>query len=238
VAGVVHVEAVQRHRRAYVDAQLLHHLVHLPAHVRVEGRHRLRRPGQHGDGQATVDHRLGHLDADVPTADHHRPARRARQLVEQPLTVVQRLHAVDAFGVVPRHVGPARPGPGGEHQVVEPQPVRRSALVVAHLDLAPVQVESRGLGAHTQVDAVRPVLLRRTTHQPVDRVDVAADPVRDAARGVRRVVAALQRHHLEVALQPLRLRRRRHPGRVPAHHDDPLAHGRETTAATSTGSSS
>ena len=54
--------------------------------------------------------------------------------------------------------------------------------------------------------------------------DLAADPVRDAAGGVRDVRALLEDDDLQVARgpQPARLRGRRHPGGVPADDDQPV----------------
>ena len=68
-------------------------------------------------------------------------ARVARESVEECLAVVERLHAVDAVRVDAGDVRPARARAGGEDEVVEAESVRPAGAVVAHLHLAPVEVE-------------------------------------------------------------------------------------------------
>jgi hypothetical protein len=70
-------------------------------------------------------------------------------------------------------------------------------------------------------------------HQLVRIVDDTAHPVRDSAGGVRREVAPLERHDLQVvatAAAPS-LGRGRHAARVAAHHDKPFGHGRASLRA-------
>jgi hypothetical protein len=69
------------------------------------------------------------------------------------------------------------------------------------------------------------VLLGRARDELGLAADRAADPVRDAAGGVRRRAAALERDDLQVVLvAPLAgLARGAHPRRVTTDHDQPFA---------------
>ena len=91
----------------------------------------------------------------------------------------------------------------------------RSLLDRSHLDLAGVDVEPDDLVAHPDVDA-EPVaeLLRRPCDEIAELRDLAADEVRDAARRVGGVVAALERDDLHVGTRAAHLRDGGHPARI------------------------
>src|SRR5207244_5800532 len=142
-------------------------------------------------------------------------------------TVVQRLHAEHTV-----HIG--RPlwtdgyRAGGVHETVEAQPGLGPAVERPRDDLAAVQVESGDLVAQPDVDRV---LLAERARIPGDRpigaVDQVADPVGDAARRVRREVATLERHDLQLvrAAPAARLRGGGHAGGVAPDDDKSFGHG-------------
>ncbi len=103
---------------------------------------------------------------------------------------------------------------------VDSAPVSRSRTTTAPAS----GVDRLDLRPQPDVDAPRAVLLGRPGDQVLAVVDVAGDPVRDPAGRVGRVLAPLERDHLQGAAQPLRLRGRAHSRRVPADHHHAFGH--------------
>ncbi len=136
-------------------------------------------------------------------------------MVEEVLGVVERLHAMHVVVVDAGEVGPDRNASRRDQRLVETEPEGAVVLDRAHLDLACVDVEPDDLVAHPDVDA-EPVaeLLRRPCDEFAELSDLAADEVRDAARRVRGVVAALERDDLHVGTRAAHLRDRGHPARI------------------------
>ena len=97
------------------------------AHVRVEGRHRLRRPVDHRDVEAAAHHRLGHLDADVAAADDDRAC-----AARPPSSSSSRAPSSSVCtpwtpsASTPGTSGAPGLGAGRDHEVVEAEPVRRA----------------------------------------------------------------------------------------------------------------
>ncbi|SCG03694.1 hypothetical protein GA0115255_118303 [Streptomyces sp. Ncost-T6T-2b] len=184
------------------DAETVHRVVDEPPHVRIERRHRLLAPVEDGHLEAPLEHRLGHLHADVPRAHHDRPpgplaGPQCVQRVQERLPVVQGLHPVHPGRIHPRQRRAHRAGPGGDHQLVEARPVRLPALPVQRLHPLPGHVQLGDLGPHPQIDVPRPVLLGSAGDQIVPGLHITAHPVRDAAGGVRGEVAALEGDDLQ-----------------------------------------
>ena len=188
--------------------------------------------------EAAVDHRLGHLDADVAAADDDRPARVAlASAVEERLAVVEGLHAEHPVGVDAGDLRPARARAGREHQVVEAESVRPARTVVAHLHLAPVQVDGRpprcASAGRCRWPGAAPECGRPAGRRRRRR--------RRPSRGCRRrsTTRAAPRSRATTSspspAQPLGLRRGRHPGCVAADDHHPLGHAGEATVARSHG---
>ena len=99
---------------------------------------------------------------------------------------------------------------------------------IADVHLAGVEVDALDLGAHPQVDAVLAVLLRRAGDQLVGTVlEVTGNPVRDAARAVRRESAAVEREDRQVVGVTSALACLRgggHARRVRTNNEQPLRH--------------
>ena len=211
---------------AHIDADALHGPVHGRAHVRVERGHRLRGLIHDGHRHAVPHQGLGHLHADVAPADHHGPPRPgAIEVRQQRGAVVERLHPEHAVRVYARQRRSHRDRAGRDDQGIEALPVRPPGGQIVSGHPPGREVDLRHLGSHPQVNAVAPVRLRRTGDQTLRRVDIPGHPVRDTAGRVGAVVSALERDDLDrVARDPLGLRGRAHPGRVPPDDDDSLGH--------------
>ncbi len=203
------------------------------AHLGVEGRHHLGGVGDDRHRHLPADERLGHLEPDVAGADDHDPpdarrgpAGRVIQVAQQVGGVVERLHPAHERQVDPRKRWPQRAGPGAEVEEVEPQLERASLLVVADLDLAAVEVDRHGLAPHPHIDAEAvPQLLGLADDEVLERLHLATDQVRDAARRVRGPPPPLECHHVEAGILPAGGGRGRHPARVAPDHHQPTAHG-------------
>jgi hypothetical protein len=102
-------------------------------------------------------------------------------------------------------------------------------VVVLHGQLARVEVDRHDLVADAHVDAALAVLLRAADDEPLAVGEVLRDEVRDAARGVRRVRAALEGDDLEVRVAPQRLGRGAHARRVAADDRESLSHRAQRT---------
>ena len=114
---------------------------------------------------------------------------------------------------------------GRDHEVVEALRDGLAGVEVAGGHPPRIDVDRLDLGAHPQVDPGLAVILGGARHQVRVVVDVARDPVRDAAGGVRHVRAALERDDRQaVALEAQRLGRRAHPRGVAADHHHALGH--------------
>jgi hypothetical protein len=195
--------------------------MHARAEFGVEGAHRLRPGVDDGDRQPAPDQRLGHLDADVTGANHHRAPRPAVELGLDRRGVLEVLHAQHARRVHAGQVRAHRARPGGDHQVVETDPPGGPAVQIPHRDLAPVPVDALDKMTHSQIDAVGAVLVGAAGDQLGPISHVAGDPVRDAAGGVGAERTAVEGDHLHVLpAHPLDGGGRAHAGPVrPDHHD-------------------
>ena len=211
---------------AHIDAKTLHGPVHCRPHIWVERGHRLSRLIDDGHRDAPAHQRLGHLHADVPSADHDGPpGLRAIEIRQEHGTIVESLHPEHADSIRTGKRRPDRDRAGGDDQGVEALQVRPPGGKVTSSHLPGLQVDLLHFGSHTKVDAVAPVRLRRTGDQTLRLVDVTGHPVRDATGRVGRVRAALERDDLDrVARDPLGLRGRAHPGRVRSDDDYSLGH--------------
>jgi hypothetical protein len=177
-----------------VDAHLPHRVGDVAADVGVEGADRGLRHVDHRDVHAAHLARLGDLQPDVAaTRRRPRPPPAAVELGPQRHPVVEHLHAVHALGV------DARAPAGASARCRSRRPASRTARrtparsQVAGADHAAVEVDADDLGAHPHVDAVGPVLLGGAADQLGLGLDGPADPVGDAAGGVRRGAPALER---------------------------------------------
>ncbi len=186
------------------------------SHVRVEGAHHLRSRLEQRDLRAAMRERLGHLEPDVaPAHDDDVLQRFGTDVVEQVLRVVEGLHTVHVVVVDAGEVGTDRNASGRDQRLVEPEAEGAVLLDRADLDLARVDIEPDDLVAHPDVDA-EPIaeLLRRPCDEIAELRDLSTHEVRDAARRVRRVVAALERDDLHVGSRAAHLRHRGHPARI------------------------
>ena len=87
-------------------------------------------------------------------------------------------------------------------------------------------IDGGHLVAHPQIDTALAVLLGRTRDQQITGLDIATDPVGDAARRVGGVVAPLECDHLDVLPgATLGGRGGRHAGSVSADHHEARGHG-------------
>ncbi len=198
--------------------------MHEPAHVWVQGRHRLRRRVQDRHRQPAHDHRLGHLDADVAATDDHGALRTVRQRRDHRAAVVKRLHAEHAFGVYARDGRARGDRTGADHELVEANALLLG-VGIADGDRARIEIEPDRFVVQPHVDPAIAVLLRRAGNEVLAGIDDAADPVRDAAGRVRDRAAPFERDHLEcVPPHPLGLACRRHAGGIAADHKESLHH--------------
>ena len=168
---------------------------------------------------------VGHLQADVAAAEDDGPPRTGGHRGADRGAVGEPVDPVHAVGVEPRHVGAQRRPAGGDDEVVvaEGRPAARG-------DGAGVEVDRLGAGADADLDVLRLELGRRAGDELVAVLDLAADPVGDAAGGVGDVRALLEDDDLQLArvAQPPGLRGRGHAGGVPADDDEPVSgHGRQ-----------
>ena len=211
---------------AHVDAEVLHGPVYRCPHVRVERGHRLGGLIDDGHRDPAPHEGLGHLHADVAPADHDGPLRlRAIKVRQERGTVVEGLHPEHAGGVHPGQRRPDRDRAGGDDEGVEAFLVRTPGGKVASDHPPSLKVDLLHGGSHPKVDTVAPVRVWRTGDQTRRLVDVTGHPVRDATGRVGAVCSALERDDLDrVARDPLGLRGRAHPGRVPSDDDYPLGH--------------
>ena len=195
-------------------------------HVRIERGHRLCSLIDDRDGYPASHKCLGHLHADVASADHHGPPRlHALQIRQERGAVVESLHAEHAVSVHARQRRSHRDRPGRDDQGVEAFPERPPSGKVMSEHPSGREVDLLHLGSHSKVDAVAPVFVRRTGDQLLWLADIASYPVRDATGRVGAVRSALERDDLHrVACDSLGLRRCAHPGRVRPDDDDPIGH--------------
>ena len=130
---------------------------HQRAHLGVHGAEDLGPALDDGDGAAPAHERLGDLEPDVAaTDDDDVAAPAALGDLEQPLAVVERLHAVHVGQVDAGDRRPAGHGAGAEQELVVAEAERAPVLVVSHLHLPPLHVDGHRLVPHAHVD---PVLL-------------------------------------------------------------------------------
>ena len=180
------------------------------------------------DLETAAQHGLGHLDADVPATHDDRPPSLA--LARSPGRGRPSRRRASARR---RHPGrPARRsavGPGSRRSRSSPGRTR-PAPSGRPRGRAPSTVPASRSSSTTSCRTRTSIPFLRCSagcpgDQLVHRPDLAADPVRDAAGGVRGRGPTLERDHLEIVLaQPLRLARCRHPSGVPADHHQPLGH--------------
>jgi hypothetical protein len=95
--------------------------------------------------------------------------------------VVQRLHPEHSGRVDPGQVRPDRHRSGRDHELVEADAF--SACYRSGEHMPGVHVDLDDLGMHPHVDPAPSVLFWGPGHQVLGRLDVAGDPVRDAAGG-------------------------------------------------------
>ena len=167
---------------------------------------------------------LGDLETDVAAADDHDAAHVLGERGPQRRAVVEGLHAVHAGGVDARHRGPRGHAARGVDEVVERLGRTRGRVSRSRAcTWRPARSMPIDLGAGADVDVVAPVLLGGPRHQLLLALDVAADPVGDAARRVGRGASPLERHDLQlVGPAPLaRLAGGAHARRVAADDHQP-----------------
>ncbi len=220
------LEALRGFLQPHVDAEAAEGREHELSHVRVERRHHLVALLEQRDVRAATHERLRHLETDVPAADHDDLVHAAAgHLREKPLCVPQRLHTVHVRAVDAREVGAYRAAPGRDQELVEAHAQGAVLVEGADLDGSIVKVDRRHLVSGTDVDP-QPIaeLLRGARNELVDALDLTADEVGDAARGVRGVPTPLERDDLHVVALLADLRERSHAARIPADDHEPFRH--------------
>ena len=130
---------------AHVDADALGRVLHVGGHVLVEGGHHLAGALDERHAQAALHERLGHLEPDVAAADDDRALAAAARSAARKRSAASMVRAGSAR-VGARHVGRDGLGAGGEHELVEALGALVAALV-AHRELAAIEVDRRDLGA-------------------------------------------------------------------------------------------
>ncbi len=172
------------------------------------------------DGHPAVDEVLGHLQADVARADDDGLAAAALQARAEALRGVDRARGLRRLRAGDRRRG--GDGTGRDDELVEALLGRALLGALVHGEDPAVEVDPPDLGAHAHVDPGLPVLLRRARDEPVGVVEQAADEVRDAAGGVRRVGPALEGDDVEIRVAALGRGGGAHPCGVAA--DDRQSH--------------
>ena len=217
------VDLLQLGAEAHVDADALGRVLHVGGHVLVERGHDLAGALDERHPQAALHERLGHLEADVAAADRRRALLAAAlQRRAEALGGVDGARRLGRVGA--RDVGGATASAPVASTSWSKPSRRSSPLVVAHGELAAVEVDRGDLGARVHRDPVRAVLVGRARDEPVGVVEQPADVERDPARGVGRVRAALERDDVEVGVAAAGRARRAHPRRVASHDREPLCH--------------
>ena len=209
----------------HVDAVTAHGVAHHAAHVGVERAHHLGTGVDDGDRRRPTDERLGHLEADVAATDDDDvaalAARRSRGARRRRRASARRRPGRCRC---PGASGGGRLRPGRWQQVVEADPDRSIVLAVAHLDLAPVDVDRRRLVPKAHVD---PVALAQLLGASGDQVGDPCDLTRRRGTGCRRpiarVVALLEGDDVEIGPQPPGLGGRGHAPGIATDHHEPLS---------------
>ena len=165
-------------------------------HLGVDRRHDLAGHFQQRDGDAAAAEVLGHLQADVAAADHHRPARLAA--MADPgvdlVHVVEVAQGEDAGQVDARQRRPHRRGPGA------PAPARRRARGRRRRSEGSGPRWSGSARSMRRTSCQRADLDAEEVAEPLGRGDQqlpavgdhAADVIRQAAVGERNVAAPLE----------------------------------------------
>ena len=184
----------------------------------------------HGDLDAPLAQRFGHLQPDVSAADHNRPTR--TELVDfvfDSIRVGQVSKRVDTGAVRAGNRWAYRFGSGTQDQRV----VRLGRLLVgfqiSDRHLLGLAVDSGDLRADSNVDAkTPPEVLGRLHQQPLAFGNGSSDVVRQAAVGERDVLTPLEHYDFSVFRQTPRPSRRRSASGHAADDQDSLifGHGR------------
>jgi formamidopyrimidine-DNA glycosylase len=228
--GVV-LDRLERGGELHADALGLGAVLHVLGHVGVQrDRHDLVGAVDHRDLEAAADERLGHLQADVARADHDRALAAAQQVLVEALGGVDGPRRLDDLHA--RDLRADGDRARGDDELVERLGALGAGGVVVDGQRARVEVDRHDLLADAHVDAALAVLLRPAHDQPLAVGEVLGDEVRDPARRVGRVRAALEGDDLERRVAPQRLRRRAHPCRVATDDRESLSHGGERTLDT------
>ena len=259
----LHLERAVRHPREAscavvqhdVDTVLRQMPLDVAGHLEVHRRHELVAALHDGDVQPQCDEVLGHLEADEPAADHHRPPLPPARL--RPGVGVQagwlgeaavdpRPHVAsvgyrpdreDARQVDARQRRPDRRRAGREYELVVVLGGQRAGSAVLELDGLVLRGDADHLTTGTAVDGERLAKgVRRRQQQAGLLRDHAAHVVRQTAVGVGDVGSPLHQDDLRLLVQPAQAGGARSPARDSSDDDDlhgyPFhARGRLPTAA-------
>ncbi len=155
-----HPETRDRFTHKQVDPHVPHPVGHDLAHVRIDGRHRLRRLIDQGDVHAQVDECLRHLEPDVSASDDHGVAAldSLGPLLDR-AAVIERLDSEDAFGVDAIQWRADRLGPCCNHELVEALRQFAPPVQILNVNLASLEIYPGDLVADANIDPPLAVLI-------------------------------------------------------------------------------
>ncbi len=189
-------------------------------HLRIQRGQDLAGQLDHGDVQAAVAQRLGHLQADEPGTHQHRPPGPAVDQAVQRVRVRDRPQGPDRGQIRAGHRRDHGCRAGGQHERVVGLVILAPGRAVPHPDTVLCGADRENLvpGAHVQGQAPGQGL-RRVQQERVPVADLAGQVVGEPAVSVGHVRILLQHHDLRLLGEAPGPGREAHPAGHPADHD-------------------